>query len=82
MSYRLEGHCWERTICIFRSEDGALAASLKASTLSSNAKVRVIGGFTSMAPEANIATQRGNTWAFRKMLSTLASRTLLLRYRN
>jgi hypothetical protein len=81
MSDRLEGRFWGGTFWIFTSENGALAASLKASRLSSNAKVRVIGGFTSIAPEANIATQRGNRWAFRKMLSTLASRTLLLRYR-
>ncbi len=50
-------------ICILTTPAGALAASSKAPTLSSKAKVRVISGATSMAPDASMATQRGNTWA-------------------
>ena len=51
------------SICIFTSPGGAEAASSKASTLSSKPKVRVISGFTSIAPDASMAMQRGKTWA-------------------
>ena len=50
-------------ICIFTSLGGADAATSKACTLSSNSNLRVISGFTSIAPDDSILTQRGKTWA-------------------